>query len=295
MLLSVDDQVERDHEHARVRGPARQHLRDLPLGQRLLRRRAPHPPGQVPAARALEPRADDDPRARASLPGQISETLVSNVDVATTIADIANATPTLQQDGRSLLPFAAVPVRRDPPGRSCSRATPAPSIDDDGTETATPPARRRRPEAAEALLQEAQGAEAEDPQALPRAQADQQEPRPGLRRAAASTTSSRSPPTRPTSSRPPPTAALRTDRYALFLYSTGELELYDMKKDPGQLESVHRDKRYALVRQWLLDEAHRVPQVRRCGVHHRGGDRAAADQADQEEEAVEGAMIAGWS
>ncbi len=25
-----------------------------------------------------------------------------------------------------------------------------------------------------------------------------------------------------------------------------------MKKDPGQLDSVHRDKRYALVRQFLL-------------------------------------------
>ena len=50
----------------------------------------------------------------------------------------------------------------------------------------------------------------------------------------------------------PAYSGLRTERYALFLYSTGELELYDMKKDPGQLDSVHRDKRYALVRQFLL-------------------------------------------
>ena len=44
--------------------------------------------------------------------GQTSNALVSNVDVASTIADIAEATPTLTQDGRSLLPLAASPTLR---------------------------------------------------------------------------------------------------------------------------------------------------------------------------------------
>ena len=71
-------------------------------------------------------------------PGQTSETLVSNVDVATTIADIADADPTLQQDGRSLLPYAFVPSQGSTRPILLEGDTGA-SIDDDGTETATPP------------------------------------------------------------------------------------------------------------------------------------------------------------
>ena len=38
---------------------------------------------------------------------------------------------------------------------------------------------------------------------------------------------------------------LRTDRYAFIEYTTGEHELYDLKYDPYELQSVHADPRYA--------------------------------------------------
>jgi len=183
---------------------------------------------------------------------QTSETLVSNVDIATTIADIADAEPTIPQDGRSLLPYAAVPSLGSTRPILLEGDTGA-SIDDDGTETATPPLdaadrkrlkrfHKRQKAATRRIRRRCRALKAISPN---RAQVCVERGVDNLEQ-------------EPTDStyklQAPAYSGLRTNRYALFLYSTGELELYDMKKDPGQLESVHRDKRYVVVRKYLLEK-----------------------------------------
>ncbi|MGH2992558.1 MAG: sulfatase family protein [Solirubrobacterales bacterium] len=54
---------------------------------------------------------------------------------------------------------------------------------------------------------------------------------------------------------------LRTRRYVYAVYDDGERELYDLKRDPEQLESVHGDPRYAEVRARLAAE---VARLRNC-------------------------------
>jgi N-acetylglucosamine-6-sulfatase len=44
---------------------------------------------------------------------------------------------------------------------------------------------------------------------------------------------------------------IRTNRYAYYIYATGDQELYDMPKDPGQLNNVAFDPRYKKVRNKL--------------------------------------------
>jgi hypothetical protein len=46
--------------------------------------------------------------------------------------------------------------------------------------------------------------------------------------------------------------AIRTNRYLFVIYSTGASELYDMAKDPGQLNSLIGNRRYNKVRRKLL-------------------------------------------
>ena len=138
MLLSVDDQVERIMNTLRLEGQLDNtyviFLSDNGYfgGEHRIRqgKYLPHEPSShVPMMI----------RGPGILPGQTSSTLVSNVDIASTIADIADADPTLQQDGRSLLPVRLRRPRRARPGRSCSRATPAPA----STTTAPRPRRPR--------------------------------------------------------------------------------------------------------------------------------------------------------
>jgi N-acetylglucosamine-6-sulfatase len=45
------------------------------------------------------------------------------------------------------------------------------------------------------------------------------------------------------------------------IYASGDRELYDMRRDPGQLRSLARDKRYAPVRAWLFQ---RLLELRNC-------------------------------
>jgi len=54
---------------------------------------------------------------------------------------------------------------------------------------------------------------------------------------------------------------LRTRRYVYAEYDGRDTEMYDLKRDPEQLESVHADARYADVRARLAD---RLSQLRRC-------------------------------
>ncbi|WP_171074134.1 sulfatase [Nonomuraea basaltis] len=54
---------------------------------------------------------------------------------------------------------------------------------------------------------------------------------------------------------------LRAARWKYIEHSTGELELYDLQRDPYELTSVHADPRYAGTRQAL---AQRLAQLRAC-------------------------------
>jgi N-acetylglucosamine-6-sulfatase len=48
--------------------------------------------------------------------------------------------------------------------------------------------------------------------------------------------------------------SIRTDRYEYTVYANGQTELYDMKRDPAQLNSLALDPRYRYVRKWLFDQ-----------------------------------------
>ncbi len=191
--------------------------------------------------------------------GQTSNALVSNVDVASTIADIAEATPTLTQDGRSLLPLAASPTA---PGHPVLlEGDTGAGIDDDGAETPSPPPLdaadqkrlknfyKKRKAQKRKLRLRCRKLKAESPK---RAQLCYRNGVSNLEQ-------------EPTDStyklQAPAYSSLRTDRYLLTLYSTGELELYDMAKDAAQLNSVHKDKRYVDVRKWMLAK---LTDYRKC-------------------------------
>jgi hypothetical protein len=63
--------------------------------------------------------------------------------------------------------------------------------------------------------------------------------------------------------------ALRTPSYVYAEHANGELELYDLRRDPDQLESLHADPEYAAVRAEL---ARRLAELRDCaGVVCRRG------------------------
>jgi len=65
----------------------------------------------------------------------------------------------------------------------------------------------------------------------------------------------------PTVTKAPPYRAVRTSRYLYVRYATGDIELYDMKRDPQQLRSRHASKRYRQVRRRL---GRLLKRLRRC-------------------------------
>ena len=184
--------------------------------------------------------------------GGTSPELVSNVDLASTIAQIAGASPMLAQDGRSLLPYAEQPSLRTARPILLEGDTGS-NIDDEGAEGVTPQdqddftrfqlklrrekkrlrkrcnkLRRKSPK--RAILCYRQGV-----------RNIEQEPVDTIYKL-----------------RAPAYRGIRTDRYALFLYSTGEVELYDMWSDPSQLTSVSKNPRYRTVRKTLLADLDRL-------------------------------------
>jgi hypothetical protein len=62
--------------------------------------------------------------------------------------------------------------------------------------------------------------------------------------------------------RAPAYRSIRTDRYEYTVYANGQTELYDMKRDPAQLQSLATDRRYRFVRKWLF--SHLIP-LSSCG------------------------------
>lgn len=56
--------------------------------------------------------------------------------------------------------------------------------------------------------------------------------------------------------------AVRNDRWLYVVYRSGERELYDLERDPFQLRSRHRDRRYAATRRALQAELDRLSTCR---------------------------------
>ena len=150
--------------------------------------------------------------------GAVSEELVSNVDITQTILEIATGSTNPGLDGRSLLPYAANPAARSTRPLLLEGDTGGQGEVD--TEAASSAA------VARARLAGRKGVSDLD-----------QEPM--ANKTAANGSSA------------PAYRAIRTDRYLYVLYANGQKELYDMRRDPKQLRSVHRDDRYRKVRRWL--------------------------------------------
>ncbi|HET8976086.1 MAG TPA: sulfatase, partial [Solirubrobacterales bacterium] len=201
--------------------------------------------------------------------GSRSSALVSNADIAPTIAQIAGASPTLTQDGSSLLPLATNPA--DPGGTHpiLLEGDTGPSIDDDGVESPVAdlddPADRKRLKAFYKKLK----AQKRKLKARCKQQADGAKKqvtacyRRGVRNL------DQEPTDTTYSLKAPAYSGIRTDRWMLTQYATGEIELYDMSRDPFQLSSLHATPRFKPVRDWLLE---RLAAYRDCkGAACRAG------------------------
>jgi hypothetical protein len=193
--------------------------------------------------------------------GSSSNALVSNADIAPTIAQVAGAAPTLAQDGRSLLPLATSPGAASDTRPLLLEGDTGPSIDDDGSESPVAdfddPADRARLKAFYRKLK-AQKRKLKarcKRQSAGRKKLATQCYRNGVRNLDQE-------PTDPTYSlKAPAYASIRTQRYVLTLYATGEIEMYDMPRDPFQLSSLHATPRFKGVRNWLLE---RLAELRNC-------------------------------
>lgn len=122
--------------------------------------------------------------------GRKSQELVSNADLAPTIAQITGASATRVVDGRSMLRFARRPKRLS-----------------------------RRPVLLESFFRKK-----------------------GRRKLAGAAGPIR---------RLPNYQAIRYSRYKYVRYADGERELYDLVRDPYELNSLHRNRRYRKVRRFL--------------------------------------------
>jgi arylsulfatase A-like enzyme len=186
--------------------------------------------------------------------GAVSPELVSNVDIAPTIAQIAGATPQLSQDGRSLLPFAMQPTLRTMRPILLEGDTGS-NIDDEGAEGLVQNRadfkqfQKRQHRQRKKLRRRCKKLKRRSPRRALLCYRQgvrniEQEPVDTFYKLQA-----------------PAYRGIRTDRYALFLYASGEVELYDMWRDPYQLSSVAKNRRYRKPRKWLLA---RLDRLARC-------------------------------
>jgi arylsulfatase A-like enzyme len=148
-------------------------------------------------------------------PGSQPRSLVWNGDIPATILKIADASPGLPQDGRSLLPYA-----RDPNLRSTRpiliETGPPGATGEPGTPSAASAGKRVHFSTYVKNLDLDHTAQIARAIVAPRYR------------------------------------AIRTGRYLLVKYSDGSRELYDLKRDPLELDSKYKDSRYFPVRKYLL-------------------------------------------
>jgi N-acetylglucosamine-6-sulfatase len=160
--------------------------------------------------------------------GGTSDEIVWNGDIPQTILDIASGTTDPSVDGRSLLPFARNPALRSTRPVLLEADT-GPAADTPDTEpSATTSAARARD--ARVHVAGKRGVKNLDQEADPIA-------------SLAKTKFKAAPAYR----------AIRTGRYLYVLYANGQSELYDMLRDPAQLNNLAKDKRYRSVRNFLFN------------------------------------------
>ena len=197
--------------------------------------------------------------------GGASEELVSNVDIAQTIRQISGASAKLPQDGRSLLPFAQRPgLRSTRP--VLLEGDSGPGIDDEtGEGPVLEAADRRRLKRYRKKLKRQKRKLRRQCKRLKR-----RAPKRALLCFRRGVRNLDQEPTLSTYTlRAPAYRALRTHRYLGVLYAQGAVELYDMKRDPHQLRSVHKARRYKKVRKWMLARINEMAVCRgeNCSRH----------------------------
>ncbi|MQA88076.1 MAG: sulfatase-like hydrolase/transferase [Streptosporangiales bacterium] len=171
--------------------------------------------------------------------GRTSEELVSNVDLAATIADAAGVHPGLPVDGRSLLPFARYPDRR----------TNRPVLHEAGHGALRSILGRRDGKRRSGKRGGPDGDAAGKAAARGDLNQDVTAPRGGKPSRSAEVDSAAY-------------EAIRTQRYLYIRYRNGARELYDYKVDPDESRSRHDDRDYAKVRRFLDRQLDRLQACR---------------------------------
>jgi arylsulfatase A-like enzyme len=154
--------------------------------------------------------------------GATSDELVSGIDVPQTILDIAG-TVRPEIDGRSLLPYAENPALRSSRPLLIEADT-GPGRGNPGVDPADASAAQKRTTAAH--LAGKKGVKNLEQEKNPVKSVANGNFAPAYR-------------------------AIRSERYLYVLYANRQSELYDMWRDPAQLKSLIRNRRYRFVRRWL--------------------------------------------
>ncbi len=155
--------------------------------------------------------------------GGVSNELVWNGDIPQTILQIASGSQNAFADGRSLLPYADDPTLRSTRPILLEGDT---GPGETGTEAAQSSSNRVREARVHLAGKRGVSNLEQEPDAIK--SADQTNHAPAYR-------------------------SIRTDRYEYTVYANGQTELYDMKRDPAQLNSLAANPRYRFVRKWLYD------------------------------------------
>ncbi len=156
--------------------------------------------------------------------GGVSNELVWNGDIAQTIDQIGSGSINASVDGRSLVPYAENPALRS--------TRPILLEADSGPGGTT----------GESATASVARARATRVHVAGRRGVDNLDQEPDAIKTAANNVA-----------KAPAYRSIRTDRYEYTIYSNGQSELYDMKRDPAQLSSVVTDPRYRFVRKFLFD------------------------------------------
>jgi N-acetylglucosamine-6-sulfatase len=156
--------------------------------------------------------------------GATSDELVWNADITQTILQIATGQTDPSLDGRSLLPFAQDPALRSTRPILLEGDTGPGAVEAESAQTASARAREARVGV------------------LGKRGVDDLDQEPNAIASGVNTDTA------------PAYRSIRTDRYEYTIYANGQTELYDMKLDPQQLNSVATDPRYRFVRRFLYTQ-----------------------------------------
>ena len=157
--------------------------------------------------------------------GAISNELVTNVDLVKTFLDFSGAAPQITIDGRSLLPYAIDSTLRSNRPLLLETGRPIALADPASASAAGAGSKKRK------SSKRVKNLDLDNTAQLAR------------------------------TVKPPKYRALRTKRYLLIKYADGGRELYDMRKDPLQLESLYREPEYKDIVKWMLK---RIKKFTRC-------------------------------